>query len=72
MGKWIKDRNGRRTRFWEVVLIAILLMMDHAIGASLVLIRKDEQLVHNFHKPSLLVWFILLIPTLILMIFFTP
>lgn len=43
-------------------VIAIVLMMIHAIWATLVLIKKDENAIRNFHKFSLLVWFIWLIP----------
>jgi uncharacterized repeat protein (TIGR03987 family) len=45
-------------------VIAIVLMMVHAIWASLVLIQKDQHLIYNFHKFSLQVWFIWLIPYL--------
>ena len=50
-------------------VIAILLMLVHAAWASLVLIRKDERAIHNFHKFSLLVWFIWLIPYFSPMVF---
>ena len=43
-------------------LLAILLMLIHAIGATIVLIRKDEQAIVNFHKLSLVVWLIWLVP----------
>lgn len=43
-------------------LLAILLMLIHAIWATLVLIRKDENAIMNFHKFSVVVWFIWLIP----------
>ena len=43
-------------------LLAIILMFIHALWAAIVLIRKDEKALHNFHKFSLLVWFIWLIP----------
>ena len=43
-------------------LIAIILMLIHAIWAGLVLYRKDEQAILNFHKFSVFVWFIWLIP----------
>jgi uncharacterized repeat protein (TIGR03987 family) len=45
-------------------VIAILLMMIHAIWASVVLIKKDTKAILNFHKFSLFVWFIWLIPYL--------
>ncbi len=43
-------------------VIAIVLMAIHAAWALVVLIRKDEQAIVNFHKFSLIVWFIWLIP----------
>jgi uncharacterized repeat protein (TIGR03987 family) len=43
-------------------LIAILLMLIHAVWASLVLARKDEKAILNFHKFSVVVWVIWLIP----------
>ncbi len=43
-------------------VIAILLMFIHAIWATLVLIKRDENAINNFHKFSLMVWFIWLIP----------
>jgi uncharacterized repeat protein (TIGR03987 family) len=43
-------------------LLAILLMFVHAIWATAVLIRKDEVMIANFHKFSVFVWFVWLIP----------
>ena len=43
-------------------VLAILLMLFHAVWATLVLIRKNEKAILNFHKFSLLVWVIWLIP----------
>jgi uncharacterized repeat protein (TIGR03987 family) len=43
-------------------LLAIILMLIHAIWATLVLVRKDEKMIANFHKFSIVVWFIWLIP----------
>jgi uncharacterized repeat protein (TIGR03987 family) len=45
-------------------LIAILLMFTHAVWASVVLARKDEKAIVNFHKFSVVVWVIWLIPYL--------
>jgi uncharacterized repeat protein (TIGR03987 family) len=47
-------------------LIAILLMVIHATWASIVLIRKNERLIATFHRFSVIVWAIWLIP------YFTP
>ena len=43
-------------------LLAILLMLIHAVWATIVLVRKDEKAINNFHKFSVVVWFIWLIP----------
>ena len=43
-------------------VLAILLMIIHAIWATVVLVRKDERLILNFHKFSVVVWLIWLIP----------
>lgn len=42
--------------------IAILLMLVHSIWATAVLIRNDERMMLNFHKFSLVVWLIWLVP----------
>ena len=43
-------------------LLAIILMFIHAIWATIVLVRKDEKLIVNFHKFSIFVWLVWLIP----------
>lgn len=43
-------------------LVAILLMLVHAIWASAVLARRNEQAIVNFHRFSVVVWLIWLIP----------
>ncbi len=43
-------------------LAAILLMFVHAIWATIVLVRRDEMAIVNFHKFSILVWTVWLIP----------
>lgn len=43
-------------------LTAILLMLFHAIWATIVIIRKDEKMILRFHKFSFIVWLIWLIP----------
>jgi uncharacterized repeat protein (TIGR03987 family) len=43
-------------------LIAILLMLIHAVWALIVLLMKDENGTKNFHKFSVTVWLIWLIP----------
>ena len=43
-------------------VIAIVLMLIHAVWAFKVLRRKDEIAIMNFHKFSVAVWVIWLIP----------
>jgi uncharacterized repeat protein (TIGR03987 family) len=43
-------------------LLAILLMFFHVLWASYVLAKNNEKLKINFHKFSLVVWMIWLIP----------
>ena len=43
-------------------MIAIILMMIHAVWATIVLARKDEKTMHTFHRFSIVVWVIWLIP----------
>jgi len=50
-------------------VLAILLMFIHAVWATVVLIRKNEKLITSFHRFSVLVWFIWLIPYLSPMLF---
>jgi uncharacterized repeat protein (TIGR03987 family) len=45
-------------------ITAIVLMLIHAVWASLVLIKKNEKAIVRFHKFSLVVWLIWLIPYL--------
>ncbi|WP_420632027.1 HsmA family protein [Candidatus Leptofilum sp.] len=50
-------------------LLAILLMLIHAVWATVVLVRKDEQALTSFHRFSVIVWVIWLIPYLSPMFF---
>ncbi len=50
-------------------VIAIVLMAVHAVWALIVLLRKDEKAIQNFHKFSVAVWVIWLIPYLSPMFF---
>ncbi|MEK6222855.1 MAG: HsmA family protein [Chloroflexota bacterium] len=43
-------------------LIAIILMFIHAVWAFWVLKKNDEKAINNFHKFSVAVWLIWLIP----------
>jgi uncharacterized repeat protein (TIGR03987 family) len=43
-------------------VLAIVLMLIHAIWATVVLVKEDENAIVNFHKFSLGVWLIWLVP----------
>jgi uncharacterized repeat protein (TIGR03987 family) len=45
-------------------LLAIILMFIHAVWATLVLVRKDERMIRSFHRLSVAVWLIWLVPYL--------
>jgi uncharacterized repeat protein (TIGR03987 family) len=50
-------------------LLAIILMFIHAVWATVVLLRKAEKLIVSFHKFSVVVWVIWLIPYFSPMVF---
>jgi uncharacterized repeat protein (TIGR03987 family) len=41
---------------------ALFLMLTHAVWASIVLVRRDERALRTFHRISITVWTIWLIP----------
>jgi len=43
-------------------LLAIILMLIHAVGATIVLAKKQERWITFFHRFSMIVWIIWLIP----------
>jgi uncharacterized repeat protein (TIGR03987 family) len=64
-GLMIEMAGGLTFEFHGVTgVIAILLRMVHAVWATVVLIRRNEKAIRNFHKFSVIVWFIWLIPYL--------
>lgn len=50
-------------------LLAIVLMLFHAIWATYVLVKNNEAMKSSFHKLSILVWIIWLIPMISGMVF---
>lgn len=50
-------------------MLAIILMLFHAVWATIVIVRKDESMILQFHKLSFVVWIIWLIPMISGMIF---
>ena len=72
-GLMIEMAGGLTTDIHGVTgVLAILLMMIHAIWATVVLVKRDEKAIKNFHRFSLVVWFIWLIPYLSPMILSMP
>ena len=43
-------------------MLAIFLMLIHAVWATVVLVRKDERAITNFHHFSVFVWAAWLVP----------
>jgi uncharacterized repeat protein (TIGR03987 family) len=43
-------------------LAAIILMLFHATWATIVLARKNESMISRFHRFSILVWIVWLVP----------
>jgi uncharacterized repeat protein (TIGR03987 family) len=43
-------------------LVAILLMLVHAVWATIVIVRHDEPMIRSFHRFSVVVWTIWLVP----------
>lgn len=50
-------------------LLAIVLMLIHAAWATIVLVRRDEAWIRKFHRFSLVVWAIWLVPYFSPMVF---
>ena len=58
------ERAGRLTFDVHGIsgVLAIALMLVHAIWATIVLARRDEKMIASFHRFSVAVWLIWLIP----------
>lgn len=55
--------NGFQLNFHGITgLLAIILMLFHAVWATLVLAKGSEKAKLNFHKLSVVVWFVWLVP----------
>lgn len=57
-----QNQNPVMTLHGITGLIAIILMMLHAVWATVVIVRKSEQARHTFHRFSIIVWSIWLVP----------
>lgn len=55
--------NGFQLNFHGITgLLAIIVMLFYAIWATLVLVKGSEKAKLNFHKLSVFVWFVWLVP----------
>lgn len=55
--------SGLKLNFHGITgLLAIILMLFHALWATAVLIKNDEKAKSSFHKFSIIVWIIWLVP----------
>ncbi|MDZ4169523.1 MAG: HsmA family protein [Coriobacteriia bacterium] len=43
-------------------MLAIILMLVHAVWATVVLVRRDENWITRFHRFSIVVWLVWLVP----------
>lgn len=50
-------------------VLAIVLMLVHAVWATVVLVRKDEAWITRFHRFSIFVWVVWLVPYFSPMVF---
>ena len=57
-----QNQNPVMTLHGITGLIAIILMMLHAVWATVFIVRKSEQARHTFHRFSIIVWSIWLVP----------
>jgi len=62
-GQMFRIAGGISPSFHGVTgVLAILLMAVHTVWATVVLLRRDEHAIRNFHKFSVVVWAIWLVP----------
>lgn len=55
--------SGFKLNFHGITgLLAILLMLFHALWATFVIVKNDERTKSSFHRFSIIVWLIWLIP----------
>ena len=63
MGQIAKQNGGGGSGLHGVTgLLAIVLMLFHAVWATVVLVKKDARRQQSFHKFSIFVWAVWLIP----------
>lgn len=70
MGRIAKQSvfSGKLSLHGATGTLAIFLMIVHAVWATVVLIRNDEDSAKNFHRLSVAVWVIWLVPYILGMV----
>lgn len=70
MGRIAKQSvfSGKLSLHGVTGTLAIFLMVVHAVWATVVLIRNDEDSAKNFHRHSVAVWVIWLVPYILGMV----
>lgn len=64
-GMMFESAGGMMFDFHGITgLLAIILMLVHAIWATVVIVRKDESWITRFHTFSIMVWCLWLVPYL--------
>jgi uncharacterized repeat protein (TIGR03987 family) len=62
-GRMGRLAGGLRLNFHGVTgAVALVLMLVHAAWATVVLVRRDEQAILTFHRFSVVVWTLWLVP----------
>lgn len=54
--------SGKLSLHGVTGMLAIILMIVHAIWATIVLVKNNEDSAKNFHRLSIVVWAIWLVP----------
>lgn len=62
------EKSGVLSAHGITGVVAIVLMIVHAVWATVVLIRKNDSMAQNFHRFSMFVWIVWLVPYLLGMI----
>jgi uncharacterized repeat protein (TIGR03987 family) len=64
-GRMERMAGGLRLTFHGVTGgVALVMMLGHACWATIVLVRRDERAILTFHRISVVVWTIWLVPFL--------
>lgn len=62
-GLMFRMAGGMNLRFHGLSgLLAIILMFIHAVWATMVIVRNNERMIYRFHRFSVVVWCVWLIP----------